>query len=37
MDLELFKLLSDWRRKTADAAAAPAFVVLGDRTLIDLA
>jgi ATP-dependent DNA helicase RecQ len=37
VDLELFQLLSDWRRKTADAAAAPAFVIFGDRTLIDLA
>lgn len=37
MDLELFQLLSQWRRKTADAVAAPAFVIFGDRTLIDLA
>ena len=36
VDLELFQILSDWRRKTADAAAAPAFVIFSDRTLIDL-
>lgn len=37
VDLELFQILSQWRRKTADAAAAPAFAIFGDRTLIDLA
>jgi len=37
VDLALFEALADWRRMTADAAGVPAFVVFGDRTLIDLA
>ena len=37
VELALFEALADWRRMTADAAGVPAFVVFGDRTLIDLA